>query len=153
KKKEARTTRKRPVDEPVEEPAEEPAEEGALEPPLKAAEELLEDEPPLLPVGNPLQFVRGSIAIAIGAAVAFCLMAAAPPYRFGVPIASLAVLVATFGVLDLAGTFDDPDDRVAGRATLAQLARPLGFFLGGTLGLWGVLCLAVDGRLSPRYPV
>ena len=112
-----------------------------------------EEEPQLLPVGNPLQLVRGPLAIAVGALVAFGLMALASQYRFGVPVAALGVLVATFGVLDLAGTFDDPEDRVAGRATLAQLARPLGLFLGGGASLWGVICLAVDGRLSSRFPV
>jgi len=70
-----------------------------------------------------------------------------------VPLGALAIMVATFGALDLAGTFDDPDDRVAGRVTLAGLARPLGLFLGGALSLWGLVCLAVDGSLSARHPI
>ena len=36
------------------------------------------------------------------------------------PLALAAELLATFGVLDLAGSFDDPEDRVAGRATLTD---------------------------------
>jgi 4-amino-4-deoxy-L-arabinose transferase-like glycosyltransferase len=115
-------------------------------------EDEAEDED-LLPVGNPLRPLRGGIALVAGAFVAFCLMAVVGQYRYGVPIAALAVLVATFGVLDLAGTFDDPDDRIAGRATLSTLARPLGLFLGGAASLWGIITLAVDGRLSASYPV
>lgn len=113
-----------------------------------------EGEPqPLLPVGNPLRYIRGPIAILAGLFVAFCLMAVKQQLRLGVPIAALAIFVATFGVLDLLGSFDDPDDRVAGRATLRSIARPLGVAFGGMLSLWGLICLAVDGRLSASHPV
>ncbi len=107
---------------------------------------------PLLPMGNPLQ-PRGAVLLVAGAFAAFCLMAVGPQIRFGVPLGALAILIATFGALDVAGTFDDPDDRVAGSVTLAGLARPLGMFLGGALGLWALICLAVDGRLSSSFPV
>ena len=107
-----------------------------------------EGEPPLLPVGNSLRLGRGSIAIAIGILGAFTLMAVQAQLRFGVPLGALAVLIATFGVLDLTGSFDDSEDRVAGRATLAQLARPLGLFLGGAFALWSLITLAVAGRLD-----
>ncbi len=107
-----------------------------------------EGEPPLLPVGNSLRLGRGSIAIAVGAVGAFVLMAVQAQLRFGVPLGALAVLIATFGVLDLTGSFDDSEDRVAGRATLAQLARPLGLFLGGAFALWSLITLAVAGRLD-----
>jgi 4-amino-4-deoxy-L-arabinose transferase-like glycosyltransferase len=105
-------------------------------------------EPPLLPLGNSLRLGRGSIAIAVGVIAAFALMAVQAQLRFGVPLGALAVLIATFGVLDLTGSFDDSEDRVAGRATLAQLARPLGLFFGGGLALWGLVSLAVAGRLD-----
>jgi 4-amino-4-deoxy-L-arabinose transferase-like glycosyltransferase len=111
------------------------------------------EEEPLLPAGNPLRPIRGGLAIVVGAFVAFCLMAVAPQYRFGVPLAALAVFVAAFGVLDLAGSFDDPDDRVARRTTFAELARPLGLSLGGGLAFFAAICLAVDGRLSSSAPV
>jgi 4-amino-4-deoxy-L-arabinose transferase-like glycosyltransferase len=111
------------------------------------------DEPQVLPVGNPLRPLRGGILLVAGMFAAFCLMAVNAQLRYGVPLGALAILVATFGALDLAGTFDDPDDRIAGRVTLAALARPLGVFLGGAISLWGFVCLAVDGRLSARYPV
>ena len=112
-----------------------------------------EGEAALLPLGNPLRFVRGPLAIVIGALTAFCLMAVKSQYRFGVPIAALGIFVATFGVLDLAGSFDDPDDRVAGRATLREIALPLALFLGGAVSMWGLVCLAVDGRLGASAPV
>ena len=112
-----------------------------------------EDEVPLLPVGNPVRPLRGGIPLLVGSFVAFCLMAVGPQLRLGVPLGALAILIATFGALDLAGTFDDPDDRIAGRVTLAALARPLGLFVGGAFSLWGILCLAVDGRLSSSFPV
>jgi 4-amino-4-deoxy-L-arabinose transferase-like glycosyltransferase len=111
-----------------------------------------DDEPDLLPVGNALR-VRGALALIAGSLLAFCLMAVAPQYRFGVPLGALGILVATLGALDLAGTFDDPADRVAGRATLGDLARPLGLFAGGSISLAGLLCLAVDGRLSASHPI
>jgi 4-amino-4-deoxy-L-arabinose transferase-like glycosyltransferase len=110
-------------------------------------------EPALLPIGNPVRYVRGPLAILVGALTAFCLMATKSQFRFGVPVAALGIFVATFGVLDLAGSFDDADERVAGSATLGELARPLGLFLGGALAMWALVCLAVDGRLSASFPV
>ena len=107
-----------------------------------------EGEPPLLPVGNSLRLGRGSIAIAVGVLGAFALMAVRTQLRFGVPLGALAVFIATFGVLDLTGSFDDSDERIAGRATLPQLARPLGLFFGGAFALWGLISLAVAGRLD-----
>lgn len=110
-------------------------------------------EPPLLPPGNAPRFVRGPIAILIGVFSVFCLMAVKAQLRFGVPLGALGVLVATFGVLDLLGSFDDPDDRVAGRARLRDLARPLGVTAAGVVALWAVISLAVEGRLSQSHPV
>jgi 4-amino-4-deoxy-L-arabinose transferase-like glycosyltransferase len=111
------------------------------------------EEEPLLPEGNPIRPIRGLLAVGAGLFVTFCLMADVEQRRLGVPLGALGILVATFGVLDLVGSFDDPDDRVAGRTTLRALARPLALFGSGAFSLWGLLCLAVDGRLSTRYPV
>lgn len=116
-------------------------------------EDDLGEEEPLLPVGNPLRYIRGPIAIVAGLFTAFCLMAVKAQLRLGVPLGALAIFVAAFGVLDLLGSFDDPDDRVAGRATLRAVAAPLGVTIGGVLALWGLICLAVDGRLSASHPV
>jgi 4-amino-4-deoxy-L-arabinose transferase-like glycosyltransferase len=110
-------------------------------------------EEPLLPEGNPLRYIRGTLAILVGVLTAFCLMALGPQYRVGVPLGALGIFVATFGVLDLAGSFDDPEDRVVGRATLGALVRPLGLFLGGAVALFVFVCLAVDGRLSASHGV
>lgn len=104
---------------------------------------------PLLRPGNPLQLVRGTSTLAAGALVAFFLMALRPQYRASVPIGILAILVATFGLLDLCGTFDDPEERVAKRLALADLAGPLGLFGGSVLGLFGAVSLAVAGYIGP----
>ncbi len=105
-------------------------------------------EPPLLPVGNRLRLARGSVAVAVGVLAAFALMAVRAQLRFGVPLGALAILLATVGMLDIAGSFDDAEERVAGRATLAQLARPFGLFVGGASALWALITLAVAGRLD-----
>jgi 4-amino-4-deoxy-L-arabinose transferase-like glycosyltransferase len=127
--------------------------DDAPEPPADPAESaasigIPEAEPALLPIGNSLRVGRGSIAIIVGVAGAFALMAVRTQFRFGVPLGALAVFIATFGALDLAGSFDDAEERVAGRATLAELARPLGLFFGGAFALWGLISLAVAGRLD-----
>ena len=105
-------------------------------------------EPPLLPIGNSLRLARGSVAVAIGVLAAFALMAVRAQLRFGVPLGALAILLATIGALDVAGSFDDAEERVVGRATLAQLARPFGLFAGGVGALWSLITLAVAGRLD-----
>ncbi len=103
---------------------------------------------PLLPSGNPLRLVRGGVTIALGLLVAFVLMASKYQFRFGVPVGALAIGVAAFGVLDLIGSFDDPEERVAGRAEFSDLLKPFGIFAGGLGALWLFVCLAVDGRLT-----
>jgi len=112
-----------------------------------------EDQPPapevLLAPGNTLRFVRGGSAIAGGVVAALILMALRPQYRLGVPLGFLSILVATFGVLDLCGTFDDPDERVAKRMELRELAGPLAIFASGALGFVGAISLAVAGRIGP----
>jgi 4-amino-4-deoxy-L-arabinose transferase-like glycosyltransferase len=100
--------------------------------------------PPLLPKGNPLRVARGSITAAIGGFLAFLLMAQGGQLSFGVPLGALFVAVATWGVMDILGTFDDPADRVGASMTLGALAAPLGravammVLFGGAL--WGGQC-------------
>ena len=137
---------KTPDDEP--EPTSTPSDQEESAAPITAPDAAPEAEPPLLPAGNPLRLARGSITIAVGILGAFALMATRSQFRFGVPLGALAVFIAAFGVLDLAGSFDDTEERVAGRATLAQLARPLGLLAGGVFALWGLISLAVAGRLD-----
>ncbi len=105
-------------------------------------------EDALLSEGNALRPLRGGLCLAVGALSAFVLMAVKAQLRFGVPLGALAVLVATFGVLDLIGSFDDPDERVHARASITQLARPLALFAAGLAAMALFITLAVDGRLS-----
>ncbi|HLM75010.1 MAG TPA: glycosyltransferase family 39 protein, partial [Polyangiaceae bacterium] len=105
------------------------------------------DEPPLVPEGNPLRLTRGIPAAVLGSLLAFIVMAADKPLRAGVPLGALGVLIATFGLLDLIGSFDDKPEKVAHRATLSDLLKPLGLLLGASLGFGVALTLAVAGRL------
>ncbi|MGH7296326.1 MAG: ArnT family glycosyltransferase, partial [Polyangiaceae bacterium] len=57
------------------------------------------------------------------------LMAHPGQLRWGVPLGALFVCVATWGVMDLLGTFDDGDDTVAATRSLGSLASPLVGFL------------------------
>ena len=108
-----------------------------------------DSEPALLPQGNPLRPGRGLLVTIPAALVAFVLMAIAPQYRWGVPVATLAVLIAAGGILDLLGTFDDPDDRVAQSTSVGALAVPLGITVFGLTGTWVLLSLGVAGVLGP----
>jgi len=108
-----------------------------------------DDEPSLVPTGNPLR-LRG-LALAIpGMLVAFALMAIGPQFRWGVPAGAIAVLVAAAGLLDLLGTFDDPEERVAARTTPGALALPLAIAAYGLAGTFVLISLAVAGVLGPR---
>src|SRR5262249_23123476 len=86
-------------------------------------------------------------AIAVGVAIAFFLMAVSAQYRFGVPLGAAAIAIATFGVLDLLGTFDDPDSRVATKVSLAALARPLALVVAGVAALGAFVSMGVAGPL------
>lgn len=104
---------------------------------------------PLIRAGNPLRVVRGGAVLGVGALVAFTIMALRPQFRFGVPVAALGILLATFGVLDLVGTFDDPDERVARRVSFSALLAPLGILAGSLLALGACVSLAVAGYIGP----
>jgi 4-amino-4-deoxy-L-arabinose transferase-like glycosyltransferase len=125
-----------------------PADEAPDPGPHDGEDDAEAEPPPLLPNGNPLRLVRGGAVLFTGSLVALLVMAIGRQFRFGVPVATVAVLVATFGLLDLLGSFDDPEERVAGRSTLADLARPLGILGGSAIGLVAVVSAAVAGRLS-----
>jgi 4-amino-4-deoxy-L-arabinose transferase-like glycosyltransferase len=108
---------------------------------------LLDRETPLVPEGNPLRYARGITAAVVGSLLAFIVMAVNRPLRAGVPLGALGVLIAAFGILDLIGSFDDKDDKVAHRAPLRDLITPLILLGGASLGLGVTLTLAVAGRL------
>jgi 4-amino-4-deoxy-L-arabinose transferase-like glycosyltransferase len=69
--------------------------------------------------------VRGGVTTFVGAFCAYLLMAHDGRVPLGVPLGILFVAIATFGVMDLVGSFDDTAERVAGTVTLSGLARPL----------------------------
>jgi 4-amino-4-deoxy-L-arabinose transferase-like glycosyltransferase len=102
------------------------------------------DDERIVPAGNPLRW-RGLVPLLAGVLSAFLLMALTPQFRFGVPLGALGILVATLGVLDLLGTFDDPVERVAHRVTLRGLAPAAALFGAGLLALFVLVCLAVAG--------
>ncbi|MFO0758888.1 MAG: glycosyltransferase family 39 protein [Byssovorax sp.] len=107
--------------------------------------------PELLAEGNPLRPLRGGITLVVGLLGAFVLMAMKGQLRFGVPLGALSILIATFGLLDLIGAFDDVDAQVRTRVSIGALAKPLGLFAGG-LGLMALfITLAVDGRLQVPF--
>ncbi len=63
------------------------------------------------PVGNPIRWPSIAIALA-GMLVAFLMMAKNAHWAVGAPVGLGALLVATWGLLDTLGTFDDGDDAV-----------------------------------------
>ncbi|AUX38636.1 hypothetical protein SOCE26_000130 [Sorangium cellulosum] len=108
------------------------------------------EEARLVPRGNPLR-PRGAAVFAAGALAAFVVMALAPQYRWGVPLGALAVVVATLGLLDLLGTFDDPPGRVAARVGVRALLGPLALLGGALAALFALISLSVAGYL-PSTP-
>ncbi|HWL86149.1 MAG TPA: glycosyltransferase family 39 protein, partial [Polyangiaceae bacterium] len=93
----------------------------------KTVEEKIADEQedePLLAKGNPLR-VRGGVTAALGSILTFLLMAHDRQLRIGVPLGIVGILIASWGVMDFLGTFDDADEQVDHTTTLAALTRPL----------------------------
>jgi 4-amino-4-deoxy-L-arabinose transferase-like glycosyltransferase len=115
-------------------------------------------EPPLLAPGNAPRIVRGGGTAFVGLFAAFLLMAHDSQWRWGVPAGIVFLFVGCWGLMDLLGTFDDPDDRVAASNTLRDLTVPLlravgglvAFLLtiaggqgaGGSQWMWGILVTA-----------
>jgi 4-amino-4-deoxy-L-arabinose transferase-like glycosyltransferase len=105
---------------------------------------------PLVRRGNPLRIARGGSTALLGAFLAFVLMARQGHARWGVPLGALFVAAASWGVMDLLGTFDDPDDRVASSVTLRSLAAPLVSFVFAFVLFCATLGLATAGRGLPQ---
>jgi hypothetical protein len=95
----------------------------------------------LLPAGNPLRVWRGGLTAAIGCFLTLLLMGHPGQLRWGVPLGAMLVLVASWGLMDFVGSFDDPDDRVARSIALRALAPALASF--ATTGV--LFCLALAG--------
>ena len=108
-----------------------PAETAADAPPPADAEK----DSDILPRGNRLR-LRSAIIIAAGLIPAFLLMAKNGQNAWGVPVGLIFIAIAGWGVMDLLGTFDDADEHVAGRTTLATV----GGALGATIVVFGLFC-------------
>ncbi len=105
---------------------------------------------PLFVRGNPLRVVRGGSTALIGALLATLLMARHGQLRWGVPLGALFVAVAAWGVMDLFGTFDDPEDRVSRSTSLADMGRSLAALVAGFTLFGGALGFATAGRGLPQ---
>jgi 4-amino-4-deoxy-L-arabinose transferase-like glycosyltransferase len=79
----------------------------------------------LIPRGNPLRLKRGLVTTLAGAVPALLLMAKNGQNAWGIPLGTLCVLVASWGVMDLLGTFDDDEATVATRTTFDEVKGPL----------------------------
>ncbi|MGA7121417.1 MAG: hypothetical protein WBY94_15035, partial [Polyangiaceae bacterium] len=105
---------------------------------------------PLVRRGNPLRIVRGGGTALFGSFLAFVLMARQGHARWGVPLGALFVAAAAWGVMDLLGTFDDPDDRVASSVTLRSVAAPLVSFVIASVLFCAMLGFATAGQGLPQ---
>ncbi|WP_394822429.1 glycosyltransferase family 39 protein [Pendulispora albinea] len=109
-----------------------------------------DDEVELLAKGNPLRLARGGITAAIGSVIAFLLMAHNGQLRLGVPLGFVAIAIASWGLMDLLGTFDDAEERVAHTTTLSALTRPL--VQVGAMGLlFGLALMGGQSGLSKQW--
>lgn len=105
---------------------------------------------PLLRPGNPLRLVRGGVPMALASIASLVLMGREGQWRWGVPVGTIFVGVATWGVMDLLGTFDDPNDRVARSTTIRTLAGPLAACASTWLAFVVALGFASSGSVLPQ---
>ncbi|HEY4016730.1 MAG TPA: glycosyltransferase family 39 protein [Polyangiaceae bacterium] len=108
------------------------------------------DDGPLVPRGNPLRPLRGGVTAFVGSFVAFLLMAHHGQLRWGVPVGCVFAAIASWGVMDLVGSFDDPDDRLELSQSLRALSGPLVRCLAAWLAFCVFLGLGVAGRGLPQ---
>jgi 4-amino-4-deoxy-L-arabinose transferase-like glycosyltransferase len=106
--------------------------------------------PSLIRRGNPLRLVRGGVPAALASLGALILMGHEGQLRGGVTLGALLVATASFGIMDLIGTFDDADASVAASARFGELARPFAGFVLGSLLFCVTLALATAGRWLPQ---
>jgi 4-amino-4-deoxy-L-arabinose transferase-like glycosyltransferase len=111
------------------------------------AEKPFEEE--LLARGNPLNLKRGIMTILAGGVPVFLLMAKNGQNGWAIPLGFVFILVCTFGVMDLLGTFDDAAENAAGSTTLHELMPSIGAAGALTLGFGASLAMAQSGALSP----
>jgi 4-amino-4-deoxy-L-arabinose transferase-like glycosyltransferase len=101
----------------------------------------------LLAKGNPLRLFRGGVTAGVASFLAYLLMAHNGQLRIGVPLGIFLLAIATFGVLDLVGSFDDAEEYVSTRTSLEALAAPLAW----TAGSMAVYGLTVAGAASGLF--
>jgi 4-amino-4-deoxy-L-arabinose transferase-like glycosyltransferase len=120
----------------------------SAEPEISTAKgEVAPDADKLLAKGNALRGVRGGVTAGVASFLAYLLMAHNGQLRFGVPLGIVLIAIATFGVMDIVGSFDDSDEHVSVRTTLRALAGPL----ARTFGSVTVYALAVAGAGSGLF--
>ncbi len=100
-----------------------------------------------LPRGNPPQWKRGGLTALAGGLAAFLLMAHNGQLRLGVPLGFVFMLVATWGVLDLAGTFDD-DVKPVSILDPGAVLRSLVALVGAGLLFCAALMVSQSGTLN-----
>jgi 4-amino-4-deoxy-L-arabinose transferase-like glycosyltransferase len=98
--------------------------------------------------GNPLNKWKGGVTAGIGAVLAYLFMAYSGQLRLGVPLGTLCIAISTFGVMDLLGTFDDPEEYVETRTTLSALGWPLAQVVSSMLLYCATLMGAQSGLWS-----
>jgi 4-amino-4-deoxy-L-arabinose transferase-like glycosyltransferase len=98
--------------------------------------------------GNRPRLLRGGLTALFGGTAAFTLMTAEAQLRWGILLGLAAVAVATFGILDFVGSFDDPDEHVAHRTSLTKLGGPLLATLVALAATVGLVGMRVRGGLS-----
>lgn len=131
-----------------------PIADGA-EPPLSAIEQALasadsDESERLIPEGNPPRPKRLWWLLAALTPL-FLLMACDRHFGFSVPLGAALLLVASFALLDVLGTFDDRASELGSATTLRQLTPRLLEVGGALLVLFVALRLAVAGGLPwPR---
>ena len=108
------------------------------------------DAPRLVRRGNPLRLLRGGTTALLSSVVAVMFMGHRTQLRWGVPLGALFVATATWGIMDLFGTFDDADDQVAASTTLSALARPLAIFAVTAILFCTALGFAAAGAGLPQ---
>lgn len=93
------------------------------------------------------RWLRGGIPFVLGGFTQFSLCAIDKQFRWGVPLGILATFVCVWGLLDLLGTFDDPDESVAHRVKFADVWPMLAAGAGTLLLTLSLIGLAVAGQM------
>src|SRR5688572_28587416 len=127
------------------------ASESEKEASKEAAKEETKDkdkEVDLFPRGNRLNYKRALPTIFAGAVPAFFMMAKNGHNVWSIPVGLFFVLLTAFGVMDLLGTFDDPDEQVATSTTLGEIGMPL----LRTVALGAAFCFALWAAQAAVLP-